>query len=251
MMDRDWFHAAPKRLRMIALALLLTFGGIVVGGSMVPNPDETAYYTRSILAGTVRVEMEKGRGSGTVIASRKENGRWATYVLTNRHVVQEETTAQVEWFRPGEFFSTTTKTADVIAVDAVRDLALLRIKDNVRAPSIAKLAARYDSVMRGEKVWAAGAGLGFEPFVTEGHLSVPFAASPTGSRHLVSAPIIFGNSGGGLYHMGKDGPEMIGVPHAILQTGGGFVATPIPHMALVIPIRDVHEFIEPFLAGAV
>lgn len=221
---------------------------------------------REMLYPVVLVETGRGSGSGTVIYSGPHDDEVHTYVLTNHHVIASAITVReewdsrtqedvrretrrpvdVSWFDYNEFsraIGTRGRTADIVAYDATTDLALLRTRDRETAVEyVATLQHISDPLYIFEQTWAVGAGLGKPPFPTTGLLS-NMDERIDGQRFILSsAPIVFGNSGGALfhYHAEDGGYELIGVPAAVSVTGFGQAVT---HMAWSIPTDTIREFL--------
>ena len=215
---------------------------------------------------SVRVKVGSGGGSGTVIFSGKYDGEQHTYVLTNHHVVSSNITIKeewsnkeqkmvkyeslspvtVEWFDYNDLsreVGTRGKTADIVAYDATNDLALLRVRDKEsQIKYVAKLAPEDRTLFLFEEVYAVGSGLGQPPFPTYGMLS-NLDQRIKGLRYIfASAPIIFGNSGGTLYHYETacDCYEMIGVPS---KMSGSWSSGPVTHMGWAIPMDRIYDFL--------
>jgi S1-C subfamily serine protease len=216
----------------------------------------------TILACT-RIRAQKGTGSGTIIWSKNENGDdYSTYVLTNHHVVADSIRHEMRWnntikrdikteiletigvhlFRylwEQRATSATAIDADIVAYDKIEDLALLRLRDTVRAPSVVKLYSkdRERQLYVGQEVVTVGAALGSAPIITVGYLS-QFGQELEGREYwLQTAPIIFGNSGGAVFL--SDTEEMIGVPALVAVNQGDAIT----HMSYMIPITRVHKFL--------
>jgi len=126
----------------------------------------------------------------------------------------------------------------MVAYDATRDLALLRVTDGAVLPYVAAVAPRDVQLQPFRKVWAVGAPLGFGPEVTEGNLSGAHERLGKHEFLLSSATIYKGNSGGGLFQWSRERNqfELIGVNNAI---GGG-----IPHIVLSVSIVDIQDFLK-------
>ena len=212
-----------------------------------------------------QVSTGRGMGSGTVIFSAEIDGAWKTYVLTNRHVVaaaisvsEEWNPAQgkdvkrerrrpvkLAWFEYNDFsraVGTTGREGVIVAHDEAADLALIKVTDEERPIAfVAALLPEDANLFLAESVWAVGAGLGKPPFISSGLLSL-LDERIKGYRYLLaSAPIIFGNSGGGLFHWSeaRDRYELIGVPSMVSAAGFSIVS----HMAWSIPIETIREFV--------
>jgi hypothetical protein len=158
------------------------------------------------------------------------------------------------------FVGTNHKVATIVAVDKKIDLALLKLEDEHHTFDAARLPKMENYRLdRGEKVYAAGAGLGKPPFLTEGlvgHMQEMIDGHP---YILASAPIIFGNSGGALYRKTGNGEldpqsgalytfnyryEMIGVPSRLSATGGFFSSSAVTHMGWHIPVQTIIGFLK-------
>lgn len=189
-----------------------------------------------------------------------------TYVLTNFHVVSDSISVAEEWNPkrkkdvktekrvPVEvkFFDynnysrevgTRGKTADIVAYNKDLDLALVRIRDTENTPKyIATLKPAATKLYAFEPAWAVGAGLGKPPFPTSGMIA-NLDQRFNGHRYMLStAPIIFGNSGGGLYHFSAQHSryELIGVPSQVSAVGFGQA---VSHMGWSIPMETIKDFL--------
>ncbi|MGB3533096.1 MAG: trypsin-like peptidase domain-containing protein [Microcoleaceae cyanobacterium] len=150
----------------------------------------------------VSIDTEKTNGSGTIITP---DG----LVLTNAHVVAEETSVTVILADGQEMV------ADVIAFGEVGlDLAVLQIRDASNLPIVP--IAVSGSVKVGQRAFAIG-----NPFGQfQGTLTVGIVSRIDGERNLIQtdAAINPGNSGGPL--LNSQG-ELIGVNTAIFTRGRG------------------------------
>jgi serine protease Do len=161
------------------------------------------------------------QGSGFVIA---EDG----YVVTNNHVIDGAGKIQVQ------FDDQTKYEADLVGTDARTDIALLKIKDGKKFPSV-KFATKESRV--GDFVLAVGNPFGFGGTVTSGIVSA--LARDVGSGPYdylqIDAAVNRGNSGGPTFNL--DG-EVIGVNTAIYSPSGGNVG-----IAFAVPAKTVTEVI--------
>ena len=245
----------------IIAGLMLLFGlqNRAVAGECSAKHSEMLYTT-------VLVDTKSGSGSGTVIYSAEKDGEWATYILTNYHVIRTAIRVREEWdSKQGKkiekerrqavkavwfdyndcsrSIGNRGKTANIVAYDKAADLALLKLVDTERGVNqVAAMFPENDFVTLGDQVWAVGAGLGIQPFMTVGLLSFQDQQIDGYRYMLSSAPIIFGNSGGALftYSAARVRYELIGVPSRVSAMGWG---NAVPHMAWSIPISTVREFI--------
>lgn len=213
----------------------------------------------------VLVQAGQASGSGTVVHSEVRGSDYETFVLTNFHVVGSAVKVEEEW-DPKEkadvkrerrepvkvlwqeyndlssFIGTSGKTADIVAYDEAADLALLKIRDRERgALYVANLLPENQPLYMSEAVFAVGGGLGKPPFMSEGVLGYLHEQIEGYPYLLSTAPIIFGNSGGALFHYGDHCGcyEMIGVPSRVSASW----FTVVPHMAWSIAMETVRAFL--------
>ena len=251
--------------KLSCLAALGAVFFLIAVSAAFAAPADLVQKHREMLYPIVIVAAGSGLGSGTVIFSAEMDGEWKTYVLTNHHVVklaitvkeewdpksQEEvkrehrTPVQVRWFDYNDYsreIGTRGQIADIRAYDASLDLALLQTRDIERGVSyVAHIMPEDAPLYLFEITWAVGAGLGKPPFPTEGAISNLDQRINGPPYILSSAPIIFGNSGGALFHWSQERAqyEFIGVPARVSGTWPGVVA----HMAWAIPLSTVREFL--------
>ncbi|KKL73374.1 hypothetical protein LCGC14_2075510 [marine sediment metagenome] len=238
---------------------------LMIAAPALAAPADLVQKHREMLYPVVVVATGSGLGSGTVIFSAEVDGAWQTYVLTNHHVVRSAITVkeewdpksqeevkreqrspvQVRWFDYNDYsreIGTRGQIADIVAYDATLDLALLQTRDTERGvDDVAHLMPEDAPLYLFEITWAVGAGLGKPPFPTEGAVSNLDQRIGGQPYILSSAPIIFGNSGGALFHWSPERSryEFIGVPAKVSGTWSGVVT----HMAWAIPLTTVREFL--------
>lgn len=249
------------RVLIAALVAVFLWPIIAVG----EPPADIVKMHNEMLYPAVQVDHRTGGGSGTVIFSAEHDAGMETYVLTNFHVVEGAVTVAEEWDpRKKEkvtverrdkvhvrwhsyndlsrHVATIGKTAEIVAYDKAADLAVVKIEDSEKgADFVAHLLPEDQPLYMFEKVFAIGAGLGKTPFPTQGVLG-PMNASIDGFGYLfASTPLIWGNSGGSLYHYSaeRDRYELIGVPSRISASWG----TPITHMAWSVKMATVRGFL--------
>lgn len=234
------------------------------------NQEEPDYESlhKSIHRPCVRIIGKRSGGSGTVIYSEKsgEDDGYSTFVLTNHHVVEELITVRDKWnsilqreVKTDErgtpqvhFFEYKWESraiggqsleADIMAYSREEDLALLKLRTDREVPAVAVLYARdlVKDLKVGTPVYCVGAGLLEPPVMTAGHLAQFGREIDDREFWLATAPGIYGNSGGALFHATKR--EMIGVPARIAVTG--FLGSDaITHLMFSIPIDRVWKFLE-------
>ena len=220
-----------------------------------------------ILKPCVRVRQKRAGGSGTVIYSQaNEAGDFSTFVLTNHHVIADSVRVVEKWdpilqknakrderdLVEVHFFNYRWQSravganaieAEIVAYDKDEDLALLKLRGTEAVPAIAKLFPRgRESQLRvGNEVFTVGCGLGEPPVLTDGRISQFGREMDSKEYWLITAPSIYGNSGGATFL--ADTAEFIGVPSRIAVTG--FLgSTAVTHLSYSIPITRVYDFLE-------
>lgn len=245
-------------LLITALVAVLFYAAPVSAQSTVEH--------QQMLYTSVLVETARGSGSGTVVYSAERDGEWFTYVLTNHHVIanaieiseewdpqeneevkrERRKPVRLNWFQYNGLsrqIGTSGKIADIVAYDSRADLALLRSRDTEQGVEyVASVLPASAPLFLFESVWAVGAGLGKPPFPTIGVLAGLDEQIDSYRYILGTAPIIFGNSGGALFHWSeaRDRYELIGVPAMVSAVGFGQAVT---HMAWSIPTETIREFL--------
>ena len=211
---------------------------------------DAALLDRSILRPSVQVVGRGGVGGGTVIRSEAESdGVYGTYIVTAFHVLQKVSEhdpsgprkpVQVKIYADGG--DTETIDSDLLIHDERRDLALLKLRATKHYPIAARLAARErireTSVFT--PIYAVGCPLGHDPLPSFGEITT-LRKEVNGERFwMMSAPTIFGNSGGGVFH--RETLEMIGVS-AMICTFDNPVSTPVPHLGILVPLDSVYDWL--------
>ena len=221
--------------------------------------------SREILLANTRIRSGNVGGSGTVIFSKEGGKGYSSYVLTNHHVVENNIEVKKKWspllkrdikmdvlgtvqvhffkFLYGRSIGGTTIDADIMTYDKDEDLAILKLRDPDPAPSVAKLypKGKEDDLPLGTDVVTIGAGLGEPPVFTKGYLSQFGREIENKEFWIVTAPSIFGNSGGACYK--EETSELIGVPARLAVTMSFMGADAITHLGYIVPITRVYNFL--------
>ena len=247
-------------MRWIAIAItFLLLSAPQAWASTVQQKHSEMLYT------VVTVES-RALGSGTVVYSKKFNGNYETFILTNHHVVssaidinkewdpikkkkvdvEKLETVKIRWFDYNNLsrsVGTRGKIADIVAYDKRKDLALLKIRDKERGvKNVAIMRHPCRTINLFDNVYAVGSGLGKPPFATKGVLSL-LDEEINGHRYmLATAPIIYGNSGGALFRLDIENNkyEFIGIPSRVESS---YFQT-VTHMGFSIPMQTVWQFLK-------
>ena len=218
---------------------------------------------------TAENKDKKARGSGTIVYSALipgEENKYETYVLTNEHVVDCLITVKDEWSSllgrevkkdirgtaivetflydtASRVIGSTSYSADIECYDKVEDLALLKIRAPIPFEHVATLYPEdnVDELLAGMEVITVGCGLGEKPVTTFGALSAFGMEIENREFILLSAPSIFGNSGGASFL--RETGEFIGVPSRLPVILLGWSPDPITHMSYNIPVWRVYQFL--------
>jgi len=195
-----------------------------------PDWEAVAAATRpSVVAIDVQVAQGEAAGSGVIL---DVEGR----ILTNNHVVEGATSAQVMLW-DGRIYE-----ARVVGTDPPTDLAVLQIAEPPEDLTPATLGTSADLAV-GEPVMAVGNPLGLDNTVTTGIISAldrPVAASSQSSSSTsvtnaiqIDAAINPGNSGGPLF---DEQGLVIGITSSIATLSGGGGASGSIGLGFAIPI---------------
>lgn len=210
-----------------ALLSLPTFGILAYYSAPAPTFDpETLLHT------CVRVHTPAGDGTGILIAPE--------YVLTAKHVAPTfaEITVDVFHWTAGDIAGFDTLTADSVTTSSDYDLALLHIP-GLLGPVADILPAALDSRLhRFLPVIRIGCPLGREPLHTRGEIT----DLNDEDRLLSDAPVIFGDSGGGLFVLLDGHPYLIAIASQMAAIGP--FGTPVPHLSAAVPTPHLREALE-------
>jgi S1-C subfamily serine protease len=198
---------------------------------------------RALLQPSIHVSMKSGAGSGTIVWSRGGE----TYALTAFHVVSRAIQRDEDGRETRRPVAVTVYRADgtvderleaeVVLWHEKKDLALLRLRSS-RTFATARLAARDAGTFT--PVYAVGCPLGHDPLPTAGEIA-SVRKDVQGERFwMMTAPTIFGNSGGGVYH--RETLELVGVS-VMICTFDNPNATPVPHLGILVPLSAIRAWL--------
>ena len=184
--------------------------------------------TYSIVSGQTEL-IEQSTGSGVVITTQG-------HVVTNYHVVEGASDVQVLW--QGQYLK-----AEVVGVDELTDLAVLRVMEDVVLPAV-KMGNAAD-VRVGDWAIVIGNPLGkqFADTVTVGVVSAlnrELENSSIVKMLQTDAAINSGNSGGGMFNTKG---ELIGIPSLKFSSAGSRSIASIEGIAMAIPMDVVQPIV--------
>jgi serine protease Do len=170
---------------------------------------------------------QQGLGSGVIVS---KDG----YILTNFHVVHGADEIEIKTSDKRTF------QAEIVGVDSLSDVAVLKIKGEAKDLSVAYLGDS-DKLRVGEWLMAVGNPFALTSTVTQGIVSALGRRddkNPTQYQNYIQtdAAINPGNSGGALVNL--DG-ELIGINTMIYTTSGGFMG-----IGMAIPINMARRVME-------
>jgi len=180
--------------------------------------------TFSIISGQTQL-VEQSSGSGVVITTQG-------HVVTNYHVIEGASDIQILW--QGQYLK-----AEIVGVDELTDLAVLRVMEDVSLPAV-RMGDAQD-VHVGDWAIVVGNPLGnqFADTVTVGVVSAlgrELEGSSIVKMIQTDAAINSGNSGGGMFNTRG---ELIGIPSLKFSSTGSRNMASIEGIAMAIPMDVV------------
>ncbi|GJM24642.1 MAG: hypothetical protein DHS20C16_10570 [Phycisphaerae bacterium] len=185
--------------------------------------------------GVVMVKSPSGLGSGFVI---HEDG----YVITNFHVIENETQLSVHIFRKtgGVFRNEKIEDIRIIAVNPFMDLALIKFDVPEDLDITVMHLAEDRPLTEGDVVFAIGNPLGLERTVSRGIISKKNRAEQGLTYVQTTTQINPGNSGGPLFN---ERGEVIGVTNMGYMFAEGLnFAIPIHYVIDFLKNRDAYAY---------
>lgn len=220
---------------------------------------------RDILYTTVRVRAGNSVGSGLIFACIVNGNRYDTYILTNHHVIENAISIKEEWnplmkamvkketratveveeFKY-QFLSYATGTlltqADILEWNKQHDIALLKLRSDEKVRAVFRHPVGKEVDLRiFAPVIVCGSGLGHAPFPTMGMISSLTDEIDNLPYHMVSAPSVFGNSGGACFL--TETREFIGIPSRLAVTFASWAPNAVYHMVYIIPISRIYKWL--------
>ncbi|MBI5365486.1 MAG: trypsin-like peptidase domain-containing protein [Planctomycetes bacterium] len=223
---------------------------------------DPAALARDLLAPTVQVRGNGGVGAGTLVYSGASSGAaFRSYVLTAFHVVAKSVTKDNKEGKEGAAGKDETREpvrvrvfradlgtaeeieADLISYDEAKDIAVLKLRSDREFTQVAHLASRETirSLALFNPVYAVGCPLGHNPMPSPGEIT-SMTKELNGQRFwMMSAPTIYGNSGGGVYL--ASGHELIGLS-SMICVYDNFISLPVPHLGILVPLDSVYDWFD-------
>jgi hypothetical protein len=186
---------------------------VAVAAPVTLTPAQIAARVTSAI---VSIRSPTGLGTGFIV--RKDG-----WIATNLHVIAGSSELTVATPDRHEY-----PVVDVLAVDKLHDLALLRVDAELGV----LVLGDSDAVRAGDSVVAIGHPLGLEDTVSNGLVSAVRVIDPTLTVLQISAPIAPGSSGGPLF---SDHGEVIGVATAYSTKG--------QNLNFGVPVRYLKELL--------
>lgn len=205
-----------------------------------------------ILIPSVQVEYGTNVGGGTVIYVEKlSSGNYETLILTAHHVIKKAIKKENDKEKLDEVIirifgkgadSLKEFKSQIASYDKVKDVALLIITTKEQIVHPVKLASKANlrNIKIFTPVYTVGCPLGHDPFPTGGAISSLNKQVSGETLWIMTAPTIFGNSGGGVFL--KETHELIGIT-SMICTFDNLVSTPVYHMSILLPLDKVYDWL--------
>lgn len=135
--------------------------------------------------------------------------------------------------------------AGVLKMDKDNDLALMHVERDCPCVPVAAAAPEID-----EEVFVVGFPQNDPVAVqvlTEGRVQGEAGSvlSPRGRAMRITAPIWYGNSGGGVYARRLWGKfQLVGISSAITIKEAGFQSFPVPHLGYAVPVDPINKILK-------
>jgi len=193
-----------------------------------------------LIKSTVKVETRTSFGTGVILFSGQcqdvsKDSHYYTYIVTCAHVVHDSKKVQVRQFSyldNREIVDEISSRGTVLLTDESRDLAIIEMKSNRKIGRAVSMVTKedYQKMVVDDPIFAVGCPLGYPPYITRGNVAcfdVPDHYGTPGNHIMISAPVMFGNSGGGAYTV--DG-KLLGIvrllggsPDGHIYNSAGFI----------------------------
>lgn len=209
------------------------------GGSIREEISNIYYSSVSIVT-----DKNDAYGSGTIIRNNKDD---YIIVISAAHVfrgfekkwqkkIEEGTAVGDPEFFISVAYNSKLKKVEMFKIDDGKDLVLFRgiEKESNNGPYV-KISMNAPNI--GDPIWAIGAPMGDQKTVTNGIISNFDNTKSERSLYRITAPVFFGNSGGGVFSTKM---ELIGVVNSI-QSIGGFIF--VPGGSFAVSLKEIRNFL--------
>lgn len=238
------FHRMRRILAPALLALSLVFGGCATFPASPLNMAKLTVFERMVNSVVILPGC-----TGIVL----ENNGKDSVILTAAHCVRRFKVALPdgkEVLFPIPVGTGLAKDAlclgKIGSVATARDLAIITVEKCELPTTVAPLAKSPPKF--GDVAYAVGHPLSSNYVLTKGIVSRPITMYDDSKYLLVSAPIVFGNSGGPCFN--RSG-ELIGVVTEVgavkvrMEDGKSFpLWAPVSHLGLAVPLDEVKQFLK-------
>lgn len=185
----------------------------------------------------VSIVDKKGNISGAGVIIYNGKNKYMT-ILSAAHVIVSMQKKKKDIYIQ-TFYDAPKRKVVPIKMDTNKDLVLLQaIQKEKKDGPYAELARTFPLI--GERVWVIGAPLGDEGTAVWGVLSNVTNKNKNRTLYKTSAPIFFGNSGGGMYNVKG---ELIGILHAKQFAKIGFFLIPVAGGGYAISLPTIRKFL--------
>lgn len=208
---------------------------------------------RDLILPAVQIRCGGDIGAGVLVYSRPgANGAYETYLLTAHHVVSDmigrvdsaelRDSVDVRILDPGSD-KYRDYPARIVTYSEEHDLALLRLDSDQPFEHIARLAGheKLKDIRCFEPIYTVGCPLGHDPMPSRGEITCRNKEVRGELLWIVSAPTIFGNSGGGVFL--EEGHELVGIC-SMVCVYQNLIPVPVSHMGVVVPGETVLSWLD-------
>lgn len=207
--------------------VLANVNGYVLNGRHFNQPRSAKFviysaYSQVVVVNAMPRDVENpassklgSRGTGWFYSVSDTHG----IIVTNHHVVESTiTNSDLVKLTVNTGMDMWDYDAELIGIDEVADIAVLRVTKKDNEDWEALTIADYDDVMVGDHVAVMGHGLGLPFTATQGEITYinRYGARPLSLMLQIDAVINQGNSGGPVINMNG---ELVGVAQSILSPG--------------------------------
>jgi len=201
-------------------------GLIVLSLYFITFPVTSLEAVSQVRSYSYKIYNDTSHGSGVVIAPN--------LMLTAAHIVDGNSDLKVNG-KPIK---------RIIKSNAKTDIALIEVEISCPCVAIAQNIPEMD-----QKVYTVGYPLGMEQFLTEGR--VQYFELPK-NRMITSIPVIFGNSGGGVFTLEDGTYKLVGIVSGVAQICDQFmpVCTPVTHLSAIVDLLTLKGFLKDVWLGS-